>query len=630
MLGVEGVISGEKSLDIIVAAQHLQRRHKDRGSLVLCGLVSSLPRIDLQNNTMTHTYFSHAVTIRRNIYHRFVILGLAFVTLVCASLPALAQTVPGAPTAATATAGDTQATITFTAPASDGGAAITIYTATANPGGATGTCAGPAACSITVTGLTNGLPHTFTVRATNSQGMGSASAASNSVTPLATQTITFANPGAQNFGTTPTFTATADSGLNPVFSSGTASVCTITSGGAVTFVKAGTCVIHADQPGNGSYLPATRVSRSFTVNAVIPGAPTIGTATAGNGQATVLFTAPVANGGGITSYTVTATPGGITATAANSPIVVTGLTNGTEYTFTVKATNSAGTGPASAASNSVTPAAPVPVNPFSPLPAPTPIPGISGLPSVVNMSAGSGPAMTICSLYTIREQLGGTVNYLGQTASGAMQFAWNGQVISFYPLTASTAADARPNGIQSLSSNTIDLVTSCGTMNATPAVYSMAELGATLTGMGLNAQINAQGVITIVVNGAVYAVRPDFLVTPGAPGAPRLYVGADGLYRFADSAGNTQIMRPVVLDPDALKTQLNLLGGTLQMQLDGSAVLALGGQNYVLAPDLVLGTIPVEHAAKAQWQDGPTHYVYRILTQPHANYGQGLSLSLRP
>lgn len=78
----------------------------------------------------------------------------------------------------------------------------------------------------------------------------------------------------------------------------------------------------------------------------------------GNGQATVYFTAPASNGGTpITSYTVTASPGGATSTGTGSPIVVTGLTNGTAYTFTVTAINSAGTGATSAVSDSVTPSA---------------------------------------------------------------------------------------------------------------------------------------------------------------------------------------------------------------------------------------------------------------------------------
>jgi hypothetical protein len=52
----------------------------------------------------------------------------------------------------------------------------------------------------------------------------------------------------------------------------------------------------------------------------VPGAPTIGTATKGNAQATVIFTAPANNGGSaITGYTVTSTPGNITGTGACKP-----------------------------------------------------------------------------------------------------------------------------------------------------------------------------------------------------------------------------------------------------------------------------------------------------------------------
>jgi hypothetical protein len=88
-----------------------------------------------------------------------------------------------------------------------------------------------------------------------------------------------------------------------------------------------------------------------------PGAPTSVIATAGDASASVAFTAPASAGGSpITSYTVTSSPGSVTASGASSPITVTGLTNGTAYTFTVTATNAQGTGPASAASNSVTPA----------------------------------------------------------------------------------------------------------------------------------------------------------------------------------------------------------------------------------------------------------------------------------
>jgi hypothetical protein len=89
-------------------------------------------------------------------------------------------------------------------------------------------------------------------------------------------------------------------------------------------------------------------SFSITIQAQLPGAPTIGTATAGNAQATIAFTPPASNGGApITSYTVSCTPGPVTASGSASPITVTGLTNNTAYSCSVRATNSAGTGPAS-------------------------------------------------------------------------------------------------------------------------------------------------------------------------------------------------------------------------------------------------------------------------------------------
>lgn len=89
-----------------------------------------------------------------------------------------------------------------------------------------------------------------------------------------------------------------------------------------------------------------------------PDAPTIGTATAtGTTTATVAYTAPAFNGGSpITSYTATSSPGGITGTisqAGSGTITVSGLSSGTNYTFTVTATNAFGTSASSSASNSI-------------------------------------------------------------------------------------------------------------------------------------------------------------------------------------------------------------------------------------------------------------------------------------
>ena len=88
---------------------------------------------------------------------------------------------PDAPTIGTASAGNTQATVSFTAPSSDGGSPITSYTATSSPGDFTGTISQSGSGSIIVSGLTSGTAYTFTVTATNAIGTSLASAVSNSV-----------------------------------------------------------------------------------------------------------------------------------------------------------------------------------------------------------------------------------------------------------------------------------------------------------------------------------------------------------------------------------------------------------------------------------------------------------------
>jgi hypothetical protein len=145
---------------------------------------------------------------------------------------------------------------------------------------------------------------------------------------------------------TPDVTVSAGS-LPPGLSLSNAGVLsgTPTTGGSYSFT------VQAD---NGVGTAAT-VDSEITIRTV-PGAPTIGTVAMGDRQATVSFTAPSDNGGStIISYTVTSSPQGFTGTGTRSPITVTGLTNGTAYTFTVTAMNGVGTGARSAPSTSVTP-----------------------------------------------------------------------------------------------------------------------------------------------------------------------------------------------------------------------------------------------------------------------------------
>ena len=312
---------------------------------------------------------------------------------------------PGAPTSVTAVAGNGEATISFTAPVSNGGATITSYTVTSNVGGHTAT---GGSSPITVTGLTNGTTYTFTVTATNAVGTSVASSTSNSVVPSGApgaptsvtavagngQAIISFTPPVSNGGSaiiSYTVTSnvgghTATGGSSPITVTG------LTNGTTYTFTVTATNLY-----GTG---PASGTSNSV-VPATVPGAPTSVTAVAGNGEATVTFTPPVSNGGAtITSYTVTSDIGGFTATGGNSPITITGLTNGVAYTFTVTATNSVGTSAASSASNSITPAT-VPD-------APTNLAGTIGDTEVsLTWSAPAFNGGSTITSYTVTSNIGG-------------------------------------------------------------------------------------------------------------------------------------------------------------------------------------------------------------------------------
>ncbi|WP_375474894.1 fibronectin type III domain-containing protein [uncultured Jatrophihabitans sp.] len=316
-------------------------------------------------------------------------------TLVYSPGSAPTAAAPGAPTAVHASPGNASATVSWTAPASNGGAAITGYHVqySANNGGTWAD--GPAsaqsstATTATVTGLANGTAYEFQVAAINSVGTGAYSAASSAVTPApptAPGAPTAAHAIAGNASATVSWTAPASNGGAAItgyhvqysannggtWADGPASAQSSTATTAtVTGLANGTAyefqVAAINSVGTGAYSAASSAVTPAPPTA--PGAPTAVHATAGNASATVSWTAPASNGGAaIIGYDLeySANNGGTwasvspsfhtsTATTGN----VTGLTNGTTYEFRVAAINSAGAGAYSAASAPITPSAPV-------------------------------------------------------------------------------------------------------------------------------------------------------------------------------------------------------------------------------------------------------------------------------
>ena len=178
-------------------------------------------------------------------------------------------------------------------------------------------------------------------------------------------TITFAALNAVTVLTAPfNLTATATGGTVTYSTATSSSICTLNNG-LVTPVGPGTCTIVASNNGNAVYGAASSVTRSLTINAVAPGAPTItslsvgGTSATDNasGYATIRYSGTVENGASITSFTLIATPDSgavvtavVNLAAGTRTSTLSGLTLGVRYTFTVKATNSIGS---SADSNAI-------------------------------------------------------------------------------------------------------------------------------------------------------------------------------------------------------------------------------------------------------------------------------------
>jgi subtilisin family serine protease len=319
--------------------------------------------------------------------HQFRVLAVNAVGDSAASnvvtITPLAFSAPSAPTSLTGFISGTSAYLSWGSPAANGGTAVTAYEVWRSiDSGVTWEVVVTrtnAFRSARIDGLTPGVTNSFRVTASNVAGT---SVPSNVVT-LTGAAVGLPTPPSSvtataNFTTVDVSWTGARTTSTPItdyiveFSVNAGSSWTVFADGVSTATTASL----PNMPANVVVLLRVRSVNSFGQSApsgsasvtpraqpTAPDAPTSVSAIAGDARASVRWTAPTNNGGAVvTSYTVRSNPSGGTCTVvvttnATLSCVVSSLTNGTEYTFSVTATNSVGTSVSSAASNAVTPVA---------------------------------------------------------------------------------------------------------------------------------------------------------------------------------------------------------------------------------------------------------------------------------
>ena len=245
--------------------------------------------------------------------------------------------VPGAPRTVTATPGAGTATVSWQAPASDGGTPVTGYTATSAPAGKTCTTTGALTCEVTE--LANATTYTFTVTATNTAGTSPASDPSPGVTPRTTPdapttlvgtagdrtaSVAFVAPASDGGAPVTNYEVSTDNGTTwtartPASVDSPLIIAGLTN--AVTY-QLRLRAVNTAGPGT----PSTAIT---VTPRGVPGAPRTVTATPGAGTATVSWQAPASDGGTpVTGYTATSAPAGKTCTTTGAlTCEVTGLAN---------------------------------------------------------------------------------------------------------------------------------------------------------------------------------------------------------------------------------------------------------------------------------------------------------------
>ncbi len=488
---------------------------------------------------------------------------------------------PAVPTGLTATPGNAQVTLTWTAVS--GAASYNVSSATTSGGPYTLLQSGLTTITYTRTGLTNGTTYYFVVSATNTGGT-SANCAQVGAVPVAlpvAPTGLVATPGNAQV----TLSWGAVSGATS-YSVKRATV----SGGPYTSVKTGLTTPGYTDTGltNGTtyyyVVSATNVggegansTQVSTTPVALPTAPSGLTATPGNAQAVLTWGTVT----GATSYTVkrATTSGGPYSTVQSGITAATytntGLTNGTAYYFVVSATNAAGEGPNSTQVNATPVAPPV---------APT---GLVAAPGNAQVALSWGAVSGATSYSVKRATVSGgpyTAIKTGLTTASYTDSGLTNATAYYYVVSATNAGGESANSTQVSATPVAPPAVPTGLV-ATPGNAQVALTWTAVTGASsytLSRTTTSGGPYMTVQSGITTTTYTNTGLTNGTA----YYYVVSATNAGGTSANSTQASATPVAPPTA-PTGLTVTPGNAQITLTWSAVS--GASSYTVSRSTTSG-----------------------------------------
>lgn len=486
-----------------------------------------------------------------------------------ASVSQVAAYSPAPPTQIAAAPGDGAITVSWAPPVAvgeipaDGGSPITSYLAGAEPASGSGTgvstCTTTGALSCTITGLRNGTAYVVKVHALNAVGLGATGSAAQAITPvgppsqptvsaliLSTTSLRIVWPAVANDGGSPvtSYAATLSPGGASCTTDAAARSCDLsglTAGTTYTVSLTATNGLGTSAPGTATQLLALRPTVPLNVVAV-----------PANRSVLISWAAPADDGGlPITSYVVGQVAGrGATTVCTTTALscLVTGLTNGTSYTFRIRAENGVVAGsPAIVTTSAVTPQ-PVPD-------APTDVSAAPAGDGAVNVSwtapASNGSAITG---YTVTSTPGGLTCTTTTTTCEVTGLS-NGRSYTF-TVSATNSSGVGPSSARS------GAVTPMGLVSVTPGSQSVGFR--CQGGTGRLSGPFTLGVTAVPAGTASLAITagsaPGHVDTVPTSGPITITVPAGASFGCGEAAGNTLPWSVTALDSSG--TALGSRAGT--------------------------------------------------------------------